>query len=151
MLYDKLHFTWQQFSELSALEVYEILALRSAVFIVEQHAFCHDPDGKDIFALHLMGMKNNHLVAYLRLFPPTETNNDLVFGRVLTATSARTKGFGKQLIQTLITYCDIHYPDTPIQCSAQFYLKKFYENFGFIAYGDIYDDAGIPHISMRRG
>lgn len=145
-----INFTWRQFPELSNTELYTLLALRSEVFVVEQHCFYLDQDGKDLIALHLMGMEDNKLVAYLRLFLPTETENYLVFGRVLTPNSVRSKGYGKKLIQELIHYCDVHYPNMTIKCSAQHYLTKFYEGFGFVAYGDVYDDAGIPHISMSR-
>lgn len=145
-----INFTWRQFSELSNIELYTLLSLRSKVFVVEQHCFYHDQDGKDLNALHLMGMEDGQLVAYLRLFLPTETEKHIVFGRVLTATPVRSKGYGKKLIQELIGYCDMYYPNRTIKCSAQHYLTKFYESFGFVAYGDVYDDAGIPHISMSR-
>lgn len=143
-------FKWHKFSELSGNEVYEILALRSDIFVVEQHCVYLDPDGKDLEALHLMGTDQGKLVAYLRLFPSTEIQNYLVFGRVVTARFARAQGLGKQLLQELIHYCDTHYPDKAIQCSAQYYLKKFYESFGFVAHGNVYDEDGIPHIAMSR-
>lgn len=145
-----VNFTWSQFSELSGLDVYTLLALRSETFVVEQHCFYLDPDGKDLKALHLRGIEDGQLVAYLRLFLPTETNHCLVFGRVLTAKSARSKGVGKQLMNVLLQYCASHYPNISIQCSAQYYLKKFYERFGFVAFGEVYDDAGVPHIGMLK-
>ncbi|KGP63209.1 acetyltransferase [Legionella norrlandica] len=145
-----LHLNWYPFSELTAQQLYGILALRADVFIVEQHCPYLDPDGKDLFAMHLLGMEYGSLAAYLRLFPPTEIENYITFGRVVTARSARTKGYGKKLIHELLIYCDKNYPDIPIQCSAQNYLQKFYERFGFKAYGESYDEDGIPHIAMKR-
>lgn len=145
-----LNFNWYKFSELTVEQLYSVLALRSDIFVVEQRCPYLDPDGKDIFALHLLGMQEGSLVAYLRLFPPTDIENYLVFGRIVIAKSARTQGYGKRLMQELLNYCDTHFPNTCIKCSAQHYLKKFYEGFGFKAYGEVYEEDGIPHLAMQR-
>lgn len=146
-----IHFNWYKFSELTLEQLYAVLALRSEIFVVEQHCHYLDPDGNDTFALHLLGTENDSLKAYIRLFPPSDTEHYIVFGRVITAKSARNKGYGKKLIQELLAYCDANFPGIGIKCSAQLYLKKFYEGFGFEVYGDIYNDAGIPHVGMKRG
>jgi len=143
-------FNWYSFQELTTQQLYSILALRSEIFVVDQHCPYLDPDGKDIFALHLLGMENNSLVAYIRLFPPKEIENYIVFGRVATNKSVRNKGYGKKSMQELLTYCDKHFPGSTIQCSAQYYLKKFYESFGFVAYGEMYEEDTIPHIAMKK-
>ena len=145
-----IHFHWYKFSNLTNDLLYQILALRSEVFIMEQHCIYPDLDGKDIFALHLVGMENNKLACYLRLFPPTDIENYVSFGRVVTARTARTKGYGKLLMQHLLNYCHAHFPNKIISCSAQVYLKKFYQGFGFLAFGDVFDDHGIPHVAMRK-
>lgn len=141
-------FIWRKFSELTTEELYSALALRADVFVVDQKCPYLDLDGKDIYALHLLGMENNTLVAYIRLFPPSDIQNYVVFGRVVTAKSARGKGHGKRLMQELLAYCKNNFPEITIECSAQLYLKKFYEDFGFKAHGEVYEDVGIPHISM---
>lgn len=146
-----IHLNWHRFSELTTEQLYAILSLRSKVFIVEQNCIYQDLDGKDEDALHLLGMEENVLVAYLRLFLPKHSENKMIFGRVVTEKSARTKGYGKQLIKELLTYCEVYYPGISIQCSAQNYLIQFYEKFGFKISGDIYDEDGIPHIKMQRG
>ncbi|MDP1574404.1 MAG: GNAT family N-acetyltransferase [Coxiellaceae bacterium] len=143
-------FKFKTFDELTKIELYEILALRADVFVVEQHCFYLDPDGKDFNALHLLGIENDKLVAYLRLFIPNEKSKHLVFGRVLTSSSVRSKGYGKRLIQAMLDYCDNHFKLSDIHCSAQLYLKKFYESFGFKAIGEVYDDAEIPHVKMIK-
>lgn len=145
-----IKFQWYQFTELSPAQLYTVLALRGEVFVVEQACRYLDPDGKDMRALHLLGVENDELLAYTRLFPPTQTENFLVFGRVATAKSARRKGYGKKLIQTLLQYCDEHFPGIPIKCSAQHYLLAFYQRFGFKAYGEVYQEENIPHIAMER-
>ena len=145
-----IHFTWHTFSSLTVDKLYEILSLRSDVFVVEQKCVYQDPDRKDQQALHLLGIEDDALVAYLRLFLPSENNNYLVFGRVVMASVARKKGYGKKLMQVLLNYCDENFPRTKIKCSAQLYLKKFYEAFGFQSVGDAYDEEGILHIQMVR-
>jgi ElaA protein len=143
-------FRWYPFPELTVEQLYAALSLRAEVFVVEQKCPYLDPDGKDFAALHLLGMKDNKLVAYIRLFPPTDVQNNIIFGRVVTANFARNKGYGKQLMQEMLRYCAQHYPQITIACSAQLYLKKFYEDFGFKIYGDVYEEDGIPHIAMKR-
>lgn len=145
-----INLNWYKFLELTVEQLYSVLALRAEIFVVDQHCPYLDPDGKDIFALHLLGIENNSLVAYLRLFPPTDIENYIVFGRVVTARVARSKEYGKQLLQELLTYCDANFPNIIIKCSAQHYLQKFYEGFGFKRYGDVYDEDGIPHIAMQK-
>ncbi len=145
-----IKFDWYKFSELTIHQLYAVLILRSDIFVVEQHCPYLDPDGKDIFALHLLGMEKDLLVTYIRLFPPTDIENYIVFGRVGTARSARNKGYGKRSMQELLTYCDANFPGISIKCSAQHYLKQFYEGFGFKVYGQIYEEDSIPHIAMQR-
>jgi len=145
-----INFKWYTFSDLTVEQLYAVLSMRSDIFVVEQHCVYLDPDGKDIFAIHLLGQENDSLVAYMRLFPPTDIENFIIFGRILTARSSRTKGYGKKLMDELLSYCNKNYPGISIKCSAQHYLKKFYEGFGFKAYGDAYEEDGIPHIAMQR-
>lgn len=149
-LRDMIHFHWYSFSDLDNDQLYDILSLRCSVFIVDQQSHYLDPDGKDRYAIHLLGTEENKLVAYLRVFPPSDIESYIIFGRVLTASSVRTKGYGKKMMEELLKYCQRNYPGIDIKCSAQFYLKNFYESFGFKAYGDVYDDVGIPHIAMKR-
>lgn len=145
-----IHFNWYNFSELTTQQLYEVLFLRSNIFIVEQNCAYTDIDGKDPSALHLLGMEENSLQSYLRLFPPTDLVNYVIFGRIVTKKSARSKGYGKLLMEELLHYCDANYPGISIKCSAQKYLTRFYEHFGFKTYGDSYEEDGISHIEMRR-
>lgn len=144
-----LKFKWYRFDELSLEQLYAILAIRSEVFVVEQQCDYLDADGKDQQALHLVGKEDSAIVAYLRLFKPN-ANGHVIFGRVLTAKAARTKGYGKKLLQELISYCEQNFPQQKIECSAQYYLVNFYKSFGFKEVSEIYQDAGIPHLDMVR-
>ena len=145
-----VQFRWKRFEELTAKEIYEILKLRAEVFVVQQNCAYLDPDGKDFSAMHLLGYEDENLVTYIRLFPPTEIKNHIIFGRVVTAESARGKGYGKQLMQALLDHCNQHFPNVSIQCSSQAYLQKFYESFGFVTHGQTYLEDNIPHIAMIR-
>lgn len=146
-----IKFNCYKFTELTPEQLYAILALRAEVFVVGQGCVYQDPDGKDVAAIHLLGMENNELVAYARIFPPkTLHHENVIFGRVAVAKSARGKSYGKQLMQQLLDYCDNQFPSYPIKCSAQHYLLKFYKDFGFIARGDVYNEENIPHIEMTR-
>ena len=145
-----IDFQIYSFSELSAPHLYEILLLRSQVFVEEQNCTLPDVDGADPEAVHFLGKEAGKLAAYMRVFLPSRSQNKLIFGRVVTAPFARRKGYGKTLMQALLDYGEAHYPGVIIKCSAQQYLQKFYEGFGFVAYGDPYDEAGILHIAMER-
>jgi len=143
-----MEFIWRKFLELSPDELYSLLALRSEVFVVEQNCVYQDLDNKDQHAIHLLGINEHQIVAYLRIFPPDQ--GPLVFGRVVTASQTRGKGYGRGLLKELLNYCEKHYPDVTIHCSAQYYLKEFYESFGFKTTGKIYNEDGIPHIAMDK-
>lgn len=143
-------FSCYKFHSLTVDKLYAILALRSEVFVVEQNCVYQDIDYKDDDAIHFLGFENDILVAYLRLFSPTIENDFAVFGRVVTANIVRQKGYGGKIIQEILDYCKKHFPGITIKCSAQRYLKKFYEGFEFKVMGDPYDEDGIPHITMQK-
>lgn len=143
-----IQFTWHPYAQLSLEQLYKILKLRSEVFVVEQKCIYLDPDGLDEHAIHLLGMDENELAAYLRVYPSTKTKTSLMFGRVVTAESARGKGYGKLLMDEMMKYCKKNYPEKIIECSAQLYLQSFYESFGLKATGHPYEEDGILHIHM---
>ena len=145
-----IQFDWYRFHELTPEQVYAVLVLRANVFIVEQGIHCADPDGKDLFARHLLGTEDGVLVAYLRLFPPVAPDNRILFGRVLTDPAVRAKGYGKKLIQALLDFCHAHFPDATIACSSQYHVRGFYEQFGFVAQGEAYEEEQVLHIVMEK-
>jgi ElaA protein len=136
------------FNNLSALELYKILQLRSEVFVVEQNCIFLDMDNKDEGCLHFMGFVNDVLIAYTRLAPPGYIYEEASIGRVVTSPAHRSKGLGKQLMQQSIDLCKHNFGDGPIKIGAQCYLLKFYESFGFKIIGERYDEDGIEHVHM---
>ena len=144
--------TWtiKQFDKLTLDELYNILQLRNEVFIVEQNCIYNDTDGKDQSAWHLMANADDKLVAYTRILPPGVSYSDPAIGRVVTSSSKRRSGLGKELMKRSIEACEKFFGKTSISLSAQVYLQSFYESLGFIVVGEEYLDDGIPHFKMSR-
>jgi len=140
----------KSFQELSTIELYNILQLRSEVFVVEQDCVYQDIDGKDDKALHIVGMVENELVAYTRCFKPGDYFKEASIGRVVVKESQRKFKRGNQLMNSSIEAIEKHYNTTTIKISAQCYLNKFYTNLGFNAIGEEYLEDGIPHITMIK-
>lgn len=145
-----IKWTLKKFEDLTPHELYRILRLRSAVFVVEQNCVFQDMDNKDQPAYHLMGWENDILIAYTRLIPANLSYTEPSIGRVVTSASARGGGIGRALMEKSIEEMIRLYGKTPIKLGAQLYLKKFYESLGFIQSSDIYDEDGIDHIEMIR-
>lgn len=145
-----IKFKVKRFDELSALEVYKILRLRAEVFIVEQECIYQDIDDKDQKALHVIGYKNEEIVAYTRLFDAGDYFKDTSFGRVVIPKKERQYGYGHKLIKECVNAIETFFKTKAIKISAQTYLKKFYETHGFTQIGEEYLEDGIPHIGMIR-
>ncbi|ANE50419.1 GNAT family N-acetyltransferase [Flavisolibacter tropicus] len=140
----------KQFDELTPHELYAILQLRIEVFVVEQHCVFQDADNNDQGSFHLMGWQDNLLAAYTRLVPPGNIYEQASIGRVVTSPNVRRFGAGRQLMQQSIETVYQLFGQGPIKIGAQFYLKKFYESFGFQQISDIYLEDDIEHIYMMK-
>lgn len=136
------------FNELTIHELYDLLQLRSEVFVVEQACVYQDVDGKDEKALHILGVKNNKIVAYTRLFKPGYYFDEASIGRVVVAKNERQFKYGYDIMHASIKAIQEHYSVTAIKISAQCYLKRFYNNLNFIEIGEEYLEDDIPHIAM---
>jgi ElaA protein len=137
------------FDELSTQELYQILKLRSEVFVVEQNCVYQDIDNKDQKALHLFGLLEGEIIAYSRLFKPGDYFEFSSIGRVVVAEKHRDKNFGHELIDQSIFEINNLFKVQNITISAQLYLKKFYESHGFVATSETYLEDDIPHIEMK--
>ena len=137
------------FDELSTQELYQILRLRSEVFVVEQNCVYQDIDNKDQKALHLFGIAEGEIIAYSRLFKPGDYFEFSSIGRVVVAEKHRDKNFGHELIDQSILEINRRFNVQNITISAQLYLKKFYESHGFVATSETYLEDDIPHIEMK--
>lgn len=138
------------FQELTNKELYDLLQLRSEVFIVEQKCVYQDLDGKDEKALHVIGEKNNKIVAYTRILEPGDYFKDAGIGRVVVSKEERQHKYGYDIIGASIKTIKTYFNTTRIQLSAQVYLKNFYNNLGFKEVGEEYLEDGIPHVLMLK-
>lgn len=140
----------KNFEELSTKELYDVLQLRSEVFVVEQDCVYQDIDGKDERALHIMGWEDGNLVAYARCFQAGDYFDEASIGRVLVRENYRKMGYGHAITKASIEAIKTNYKADKIKISAQVYLVIFYESHGFKTIGDRYMEDGIPHIAMLR-
>ena len=140
----------KKFSQLTTAELYQILQLRSEVFVVEQDCVYQDLDGKDQKALHILGYKNNHLVAYTRIFAKNDYFTEASIGRVVVKISERQNDFGREIMKASIKAVETEFKETKIHLSAQTYLKNFYNSLGFREIGAEYTEDGIPHVGMIK-
>lgn len=145
-----MNFITKKFQELTTDELYEILQLRSEVFVVEQNCVYQDIDGKDQKAIHILGIKNNELIAYTRIFNSGDYFKEASIGRVLVKENERKFSYGHKLMEFSIKTIQEKYSTSIIKIGAQTYLKKFYESHGFKKVGEEYIEDGIPHIYMIR-
>ena len=136
------------FEQLALHELYDILQLRSAIFVVEQDCVYQDIDGQDYQSIHILGYAGGQLAAYSRVMPPDE-KGVVHIGRVLVDHKCRGQQLGRKIMKKCVEFCRSVYPDTPIVLAAQCYLQHFYESLGFKATSDEYLMDGIPHIDMR--
>ena len=139
----------KKFEALSVVELYQILRLRSEIFVVEQNCVYQDLDNKDQKALHLFGEYDGKIIAYSRLFKAGDYFDCTSIGRVVVDENYRDKKFGHDLIKQGIAEIRNHFNEENITISAQLYLKKFYELHGFIQTSEMYLEDDIPHIEMK--
>ena len=138
------------FEELNIHELYELLRLRSEIFVVEQNCVYQDLDRKDQIAFHVLGYYKSKLVAYTRIFDKGHYLDNASIGRVVVDQSARSLGFGKKIMQASIDAVKKRFDQDVITISAQTYLNKFYSDLGFEAVGEGYLEDGIPHTKMIK-
>ena len=143
-------YTIKAFGEFTNLELYEMLRLRSEVFVVEQNCVYQDLDNKDPKSIHLLYYANDELAGCTRLLPTGLSYDDISIGRVVIAPTFRGLGLGKKIMEASIAGCQEKFGKSPIRISAQYHLSNFYQSLGFMEQGEPYDEDGIPHIEMLR-
>ena len=134
------------FQELTVYVLYELLRVRSEVFVVEQDCVYQDMDGDDQNSLHLWLTVADKVVAMARVCPAGTHMKGISIGRVIT--TVRGKGYGKQIMLHAIDAAKEHFGAKQIDLEAQEYAKGFYESVGFKQSSDTFMLDGIPHIRM---
>ena len=140
----------KSFENLSVNELYDILRLRSEIFVVEQNCVYLDLDGKDKVALHLFGEFEGKIVAHSRLFKPGISFENASIGRVVVDANYRDRKWGHDLMREAIAGIKNQFGESKITIGAQLYLKKFYESQGFVQTSEMYLEDDIPHIEMKK-
>ena len=136
----------KQYSELTTDELYAILMVRSAVFVVEQNCVFLDMDGNDNRAYHIFLRENGEILAYLRVLEKGITFDEVAIGRVLT--TVRGMGYANVILEAGIKTAKERYGASVIKLEAQTYARGVYEKFGFRQSSEEFLEDGIPHIEM---
>jgi ElaA protein len=146
-----LRWSWHAWSELTPDLLYQVLRLRSAIFVVEQNCVFPDMDGRDPDCVHLCGRDDaGGLIAYLRLVPPGVRTPEVSLGRVVVTAAARGQGLGRAVMEEGLLGCAQRYPGKPVKVSAQQQLETFYRSLGFRTASPPYLEDGIWHVDMLR-
>ncbi|MDO4459864.1 MAG: GNAT family N-acetyltransferase [Clostridia bacterium] len=141
-----VHYNVKKFTELTTEELYDIIASRESVFVVEQNCPYQETDGVDREATHLWLEEEGAIKAYLRIFMKNESTVQI--GRVLT--TERGKGYGGDLLHRAVEYIEENIKPAIIFLEAQTYATGFYEKEGFVSFGEVFLEDGIPHIKMQK-
>jgi ElaA protein len=138
-------------ADLTAAQLYDVLALRSAVFVVEQECAYQDVDGLDLLAgtVHVLGSIDGS-AAYARVLAPDDDHPTPRIGRVIVERKARGRQLARPLVREALAVCEERWPREPVELGAQAHLSGFYASLGFVAVSEPYDEDGIPHVWMRR-
>lgn len=149
-----IEWQWSSFADLPNTDLYELLAQRQNVFILEQQCFYPDLDGYDQAAWHLLGWRTidgkRELAASLRVIAPGVKYDEMSIGRVISTQAARGTGAGRALLVEGIARAEQLYPGHRIRIGAQQYLERFYGSFGFETVSAPYEEDGIMHVEMLR-
>lgn len=135
------------FSELSTKELYEILYLRTKIFVVDQERVYQEVDQNDLDAIHVFNMVDGKVAAYARIFPQ---GNNVTFGRVVTDPKYRGQGFGKQLMEHIMQVIHQNFAQKEIEIEAQVQVQGFYQKFAFESQGQPFLFNHTPHIKMTH-
>jgi ElaA protein len=150
LIIEPIRWQWGKLAELSSQELYEALALRQRVFVVEQNCAYQDADGSDPAAWHQLGWSaaEPRLLAYARVYGPGIKYAEASIGRVVTAPEVRREGLGRVLMKEAMRRCEAVSPGSPIRLGAQMRLERFYEELGFRTVSEMYVEDGIQHVEM---
>lgn len=144
-----MDFIIKRFEELDTKELHSILKIRNEVFVVEQSCAYQDCDDSDYKAYHMYLQDEEGMYAYIRIF-----DKDIIydgyasFGRVLVTKRHRGEQIGRELVARAVEFIRDELKINNIKISAQEYLTKFYESFGFEVNSEVYLEDDIPHVKM---
>lgn len=138
----------KHYSELTLDEFHDLIALRIAVFVIEQDCPYQELDGKDKDAYHLLLKKEGQIIATTRILKAGVAYPEVAIGRVVSAENMRHLKLGHTLMKASMEFVAEHMDNSPVRLSAQSHLTGFYGKHGFIPTGKEYLEDGIPHSEM---
>ncbi len=144
---NQLELVIKHYSELTLDELYELLRVRVAVFVVEQNCPYQEIDGKDGNAYHIFFRDSRGIEGCCRVFPDPDRPGEAWIGRVVTL--LRRQGLATRLLTTAIGVARNTLHAKHISLEAQTYAKPLYEKVGFRQVSEPFLEDGIPHIQMR--
>jgi len=141
----------KSWGELTTSELYSFLKLRTDVFFLEQKIDEEELDDRDREpeTSHLWIADERGIAAYLRVIvdaEPSHLDARRLFGRVVVRPDRRGEGLAQLLIDRVIE----RHGHESMLLHSQEYIAPLYARYGFEAFGDIYVEAGLPHIKMYR-
>ncbi len=123
---------------------FHIHQIRNEVFIDEQKVSKElEIDGQDDKAIHVLVSNDNEPIGTGRMLP------DGHIGRMAVKKSYRNQAIGKMIMEKLLEAA-MGLDLSEVWLSSQCHAKSFYHKFGFIEFGDVYEDANIDHINMKK-
>lgn len=135
------------FTELSTKELYDILYLRTKVFVVEQERVYQEVDSHDLESIHIFDVIDGKIVAYARVFAQ---NDNVTFGRVLTDPKYRGHGLGNELMEHILQTIRESFPKQEVEIEAQVQVEGFYQKFNFESHGKPFLFNHTPHLKMTH-
>jgi GMP synthase (glutamine-hydrolysing) len=117
--------------------------IRRTVFIEEQQVpESEEWDDQDKSSLHIVAIKDDEAIATARL------TQEGKIGRMAVLNNYRKQGIGSMILVKLIDVAK-QQGHQQIKLWSQTYAQGFYKKHGFVAQGNEFLDAGIPHIEMH--
>ena len=141
---------WRRLDDFEPRPLYDMLALRQRIFVLEQRCVYLDADGMDGDTEHLTGHDGEVLICCLRLLPPGLHGPQAAIGRVAVHRRYRRRGLAREMLRRALERVRAQHGDAPVRLAAQAHLSALYEAFGFEAVSAPYDEDGIAHVEMLR-
>ena len=136
-------------------ELMQALAIREVVFIEEQSVpEDMERDEDDQHAYHLLAMDKGHAIGTGRLVtltepPPGETGQWGRVGRMAVLQAYRKSGVGSRLL-TMLQDEARKRGFAGIMLHAQLTAMEFYKRHGYEPHGAVFEEAGMPHLEMKK-
>jgi len=127
-----------------ARDLPQLRSIRDCVFVKEQKVPLElEWDALDPLCQHVLARDSDlHAIGTGRLTPQH------TIGRMAVLPEWRGKGVGDALLQRLVGIAS-ESGWAEVSLHSQVSAIGFYQKHGFMAYGDIYQEAGIAHQNMR--